>query len=160
MTVIDILIVLVICMSALFSLMRGFVKEAISLSTWVIGIWVAATFASKMASLLPISIDSEAVKQAAGFAVLFLLSLIVGAVANFMVATIIKSTGLSGADRLIGVGFGLLRGVFIVVAFVVVGGMSPLPAQEWWQSSVLLEQFEGVAVMLQGIVPTDMKVSF
>ena len=160
MTVIDVIILLVICLSALFSLMRGFVKEAVSLSTWIVGIWVSATFAAKMAAILPLSIESDAVKQAVGFAVLFLLTLMLGALVNYMVSQIIKKTGLSGADRLIGVAFGLLRGVFIILAFVFVGGMTPLPELEWWQSSVLLERFEGLAIMLQDYIPSDMNVSF
>lgn len=160
MTVVDITIILVICMSALFSLIRGFVKESISLTTWIVGVWVSATFASQMAEVLPIGVDSAAVKQAIGFAVLFLLTLIVGALVNFMVGQIVKKTGLSGADRLIGVGFGLLRGVFIILAFVFVGGMTPLPELDWWQSSYLLDQFEGLAIGLQDYMPTDVNVSF
>ena len=147
-------------MSALFSLIRGFVKESISLTTWIVGVWVSATFASQMAEVLPIGVDSAAVKQAIGFAVLFLLTLIVGALVNFMVGQIVKKTGLSGADRLIGVGFGLLRGVFIILAFVFVGGMTPLPELDWWQSSYLLDQFEGLAIGLQDYMSTDVNVSF
>ena len=160
MTVVDITIILVICMSALFSLMRGFVKEAISLSTWIVGVWVSATFASQMAEILPIGIESAAVKQAVGFAVLFLLTLMIGALVNYMVSQVVKKTGLSGADRLMGVGFGFLRGIFIILAFVFVGGMTPLPELEWWQSSYLLEQFEGLAISLQDYMPTDVNVSF
>ena len=147
-------------MSALFSLMRGFVKEAISLSTWIIGVWVSATFASRMAEILPIGVESEAVKQAIGFAVLFLLTLMVGALVNYMVGQIVKKTGLSGADRLVGVGFGFVRGIFIILAFVFVAGMTPLPELEWWQTSYLLERFEGMAVMLQDYMPGNVNVSF
>ena len=160
MTVVDVTIILVICMSALFSLMRGFVKEAISLSTWIVGVWVSPTFASQMAEVLPIGIESAAVKQAVGFAVLFLLTLMVGALVNYMVSQVVKKTGLSGADRLMGVAFGFLRGVFIILAFVFVGGMTPLPEVDWWQSSYLLEQFEGLAITLQEYMPTDVNVSF
>jgi len=160
MTVVDVIILVVICMSALFSLMRGFVKEAVSLSTWIIGVWVSATFASRMAEILPIGVESEAVKQAIGFAVLFLLTLMVGALVNYMVGQIVKKTGLSGADRLVGVGFGFVRGIFIILAFVFVAGMTPLPELEWWQTSYLLERFEGLAVMLQDYMPGNVNVSF
>lgn len=160
MTVVDIIILLVIFMSALFSLFRGFVKEAISLTTWIVGIWVAATFASQMAEVLPIGVESAAVKQAIGFAVLFLLTLMIGAIVNKLVGQLVKKTGLKGADKTIGVGFGLLRGVIIILAFVFVGGMTPLPDMEWWQSSYILEQFEGVAIMLQDYMPGDVNISF
>ena len=160
MTVVDVVVILVICLSALFSLIRGFVKEAISLATWIIAIWLAATFAPKLAAVLPLSIESEAVRQAIGFGVLFVLSLMLGALINMLVAQFVKKTGLSGADRVFGVLFGVLRGGLIVVVFVVIGGMTPLPEADWWQSSVLLEWFESVAIVIQGYLPEDLSLSY
>ena len=160
MTVVDVVVILVICISALFSLLRGFVKEAISLATWIIAIWLAATFAPKLAAMLPLSIESEAVRQAIGFGVLFILSLMLGALINTLVSKIVKKTGLSGADRVFGVAFGVLRGGLIIVVFVVIGGMTPLPEADWWQSSVLLEWFESVAIVIQGYIPEDLSLSY
>jgi membrane protein required for colicin V production len=160
MTVVDVVVIFVICLSALFSLLRGFVKEAISLATWIIAIWLAATFAPKLAAMLPLSIESEAVRQAVGFGVLFILSLMLGALINVLVSKVVKKTGLSGADRIFGVAFGVFRGGLIIVVFVVIGGMTPLPEADWWQSSVLLEWFESVAIVIQGYIPEDLSLSY
>jgi len=160
MTVVDVVIIFVICLSTFFSLMRGFVKEAISLASWLIAIWIAVTFAPRLAAALPSSIESEAVRQAIGFGVLFILTLIVGSLVNFLIAGLVQKTGLSGADRVFGLVFGFLRGGLIILVFVVVGGMTPLPEQDWWQTSVLLERFERVAVQLQDYLPHDMNLSF
>ncbi len=160
MTVVDIVIIFVIILSALFSLMRGFVKEAISLATWIFAIWIAVTFAPKLAGALPNSIESEAARQAIGFGVLFVLTLMVGAVVNFLASQFVKKTGLSGADRVFGIAFGFLRGILIIIVFVVVGGLTPLPQQDWWQESVLLERFEGLAIALQDYVPDDIGLSY
>ena len=155
MTVVDVIIIFVIFLSALFSLIRGFVKEAISLTTWILAIWIAATFAPKLAAALPDNIESEAVRLALGFGLLFILTLMLGALVNFIIAQFVKKTGLSGADRVFGVAFGFLRGILIVLVFVVVGSMTPLPAQPWWQSSGLLERFEALAIQLQDFFPED-----
>jgi len=160
MTVVDVILIVVIFLSALFSLMRGFVKEAISLATWIIAIWVAATFTPKLAAVLPAGIESEAVRQAVGFGVLFVLSLMVGALVNALVSHLVKKTGLSGADRIFGVLFGTLRGGLIIIVFVVVGGMTPLPETNWWQSSVLLEWFESTAAVIQQYIPEDLDLSY
>ena len=160
MTVVDVVVIIVICLSALFSLLRGFVKEAISLATWIIAIWLAATFAPKLAAMLPLSIESEAVRQAIGFGVLFILSLMLGALVNVLVSKVVKKTGLSGADRVFGVAFGVFRGGLIIVVFVVIAGMTPLPEADWWQSSVLLEWFESVAIVIQGYIPEDLSLSY
>lgn len=160
MTVVDVVVIFVICLSALFSLIRGFVKEAISLATWVIAIWIAATFAPRLAEVLPASLESEAVRQAVGFGVLFVLTLMVGALINMLVNQVVKKTGLSGADRIFGVVFGVLRGGLIIVVFVVIGGMTPLPETDWWQTSVLLQWFENAAIVLKEYIPEDLSLSY
>jgi membrane protein required for colicin V production len=153
MTVVDVVIIFVILLSALFSLMRGFVKEAISLATWILAMWVAGHFSAKLAPKLPI--ESEAVQQVAAFGVLFVLALLVGVLVNVVIAKFVKKTGLSSADRVLGVVFGFLRGALIIVVFVVIGGMTALPQQEWWQTSIMLERFERAAVMLEDYFPDD-----
>lgn len=160
MTVVDVVVIFVIFLSALFSLIRGFVKEAISLTTWIIAIWLAATFAPKLAAALPNGIESEAVRQAVGFGVLFVLTLMVGALVNMLVAQVVKKTGLSSADRIFGVAFGILRGGLIVIVFVVIGGMTPLPEADWWQSSTLLQWFESAAIVIQDYIPDDLNLSY
>ena len=160
MTVVDVVVIFVIFLSALFSLIRGFVKEAISLATWIIAIWLAATFAPKLAAVLPASLESEAVRQAVGFGVLFILTLIVGGIVNMLISQVVKKTGLSGADRVFGVAFGVLRGALIIIVFVVIGGMTPLPDAEWWQSSVLLQWFESAAIVIQEYIPEDLNLSY
>ena len=153
MTVVDVIILFVIFLSALFSLMRGFVKEAISLTTWIMAIWIASTFASRLAVILPDGIESEAVRLSIGFGLLFVVTLMIGALVNVLVAHFVKKTGLSGADRIFGIVFGFLRGLLIIVVFVVVGSMTPLPKYEWWQSSNLLERFEKLSYMLKPYFP-------
>ena len=153
MTVVDVIIVFVILLSALFSLMRGFVKEAISLTTWIMAIWISTTFASRLAAILPDNIESEAVRLSVGFGLLFVVTLMLGALVNALVAHFVKKTGLSGADRIFGVVFGFLRGLLIIVVFVVVGSMTPLPEQEWWKSSNLLGRFEKLSYMLKPYIP-------
>jgi len=160
MTVVDVVVIFIIFLSALFSLIRGFVKEAISLASWIIAIWLAATFAPKLAAALPLSIESEAVRQAVGFAVLFILSLMVGALVNMLVAQVVKKTGLSGADKIFGIAFGTLRGGLIIIVFVVIGGMTPLPEADWWQSSILLQWFESAAMVIQDYIPDDLNLSY
>ena len=160
MTVIDVVVIFVIFLSALFSLIRGFVKEAISLATWIIAIWLAATFAPKLAAALPNTIESEAVRQAIGFGVLFVLTLVVGAIVNTLINQVVKKTGLSGADRIFGVVFGVLRGGLIIIVFVVIAGMTPLPDAEWWQSSTLLQWFESAAMVIQEYIPEDLNLSY
>ena len=160
MTIVDVVVIFVIFLSALFSLLRGFVKEAISLATWIIAIWLAATFAPQLAEALPSNIESEAARQAIGFGVLFVLTLMLGTLVNMLVSQVVKKTGLSGADRIFGVVFGVLRGGLIIIVFVIIGGMTPLPEMDWWQSSMLLQWFESTAIVIQEYIPEDLSLSY
>ncbi len=153
MTVVDVVIIFVIFLSVLFSLMRGFVKEAVSLMTWIMAIWIASSFAARLSVFLPDNIESDAVRLSIGFGLLFIVTLMLGALINVLVAHFVKKTGLSGADRIFGLVFGFFRGLLIIVVFVVVGSMTPLPNYDWWQSSNLLARFEKMSYMLKPYFP-------
>lgn len=151
MTVVDVVVIFVVLLSALFGVLRGFVKEAISLVKWVIATWIAATFAPRLSTMLPV--DSEAVSQATAFGLLFICVFIIGAVVSFIVVQFVKKTGLSGADRVFGLLFGFLRGGVIIVVFVVIGQAVSLSTQQWWQDSTMLTRFEDVAIIFRDYVP-------
>jgi membrane protein required for colicin V production len=109
--------------------------------------------------MLPAAIESEAVRQAISFASLFLLVFILGTLITHLVTRLLIKTGLTSLDRVLGVGFGLLRGALIIIIFVIVGShFRQLPQQQWWQESVLLDRFEGVAVWIKDYIP-DMSAS-
>ena len=160
MTVVDVVIIFVIVLSALFGILRGFMKESISLAKWVIATWIAETFAPKLAPMLPAAIESEAVRQAISFLTLFILVFLLGTLISHLVTRMLIKTGLTSVDRVLGLGFGLLRGVLIIMIFVIVGGHFPqLPRQDWWQQSMLLERFENIVVWIQDYIP-DMNTSY
>ena len=77
-----------------------------------------------------------------------------------LISQMVKKTGLSGADRIFGVAFGILRGALIVIVFVVIAGMTPLPEADWWQSSTLLQWFESAAIVIQDYIPDDLNLSY
>lgn len=151
MTVVDVIVLFVIALSAMFGVLRGFVKESISLIKWILATWIAATFAGKLALMLPI--ESQAAAQALAFGILFILVFIIGSLVNIVVSTFVKKTGLSGPDRVFGLLFGVLRGAVIILVFVIVGQKVSLPDTQWWQDSIMLERFERAAIQLQEFIP-------
>ena len=160
MTVVDVVIIFVIVLSALFGILRGFMKESISLAKWIIATWIAATFAPKLAPMLPAAVESEAVRQAISFATLFIIVFLIGSLVSHLVTRMLIKTGLTSVDRVLGLGFGIIRGCLIIIIFVIVGGHFPqLPQQEWWRESVMLERFEDVVLKIQDYVP-NMEMSY
>ncbi len=155
MTWVDIAIVAIIAVSSVVSLLRGFVREALSLATWVLAFVVSFTFAAALAAYFSSWISVPSLRLAAAFAVLFLVTLALGGWINYLVHKIVEKTGLSGTDRIIGVVFGAARGVMVVVVLVLLAGLTPLPADPWWDQSHLLGSFEKMAIWVRGYLPAD-----
>ncbi|MDH5516831.1 MAG: CvpA family protein [Gammaproteobacteria bacterium] len=153
MTGIDYAFIAVIVISTLFSLLRGFVKEAISLGSWIIAMWVSATFASNLSNFMPQSIENPAFRMGLAFIILFVATLILGVMVNILLNQIINKTGLSSVDRALGTAFGLARGVLIVTVFVMLASLTSIQDQEIWKQSDLVERFQALASWLQVYLP-------
>jgi len=155
MTWVDYAILGVIGLSVLIGLVRGLVREILSLVAWVIAIWVALRFAQHLADALVESINSPPLRLAAAFTVLFLITLILAGVANFFIAKLVSKAGIGGADHLLGGVFGLARGALIVALLVLLGGATPFTKDDWWQDSMLIGHFQNLAVWLRELLPQD-----
>ena len=150
---VDYVIIGIIALSAIISVVRGFVKEVLSLLAWALSICVAFNFAGPVSPFLSEYISTESIRLIAAFTSLFIITLILGALVNHVISAIVEKTGLSGTDRSLGVIFGLLRGVTIVTLLVLLAGTTPIPNDTWWQNAVLIEHFEKIAVWVQQFLP-------
>jgi len=138
----DIAILAIIALSALISLVRGFVREVLSLVVWVAAFWIGIRFAEPLSLYLVDYIASPSARLGAAFAVLFVTTLLLGALVNYMAGQLVGRTGLTGTDRFIGVFFGIARGVLVIAVLILAAGLTALPAERWWQESVMVEQMQ------------------
>lgn len=137
----DWVIIAILVISALFSLRRGFVKEALSLVTWVSAFVVARLFSGALAVVLEKYIETPSVRIASAFALLFVLMLILGAIVSNLFEMLVSATGLSATDRVLGMGFGVARGALVVVVLVALAAQTPASEDEWWGQSQLIPHF-------------------
>ncbi len=148
-------VLIVVGVSGLISLTRGFVREALALLAWAIAIWVAVSFSKSLAVMLGAFISTPSIRLVAAFLLLFVASLMVVAVINHLVVKLVKSSGLTGTDRAIGMLFGILRGVFIVAILVFLAGLTPMPQDEWWSQSLFMPHFQQLAAWIRDFLPAD-----
>lgn len=144
-TWVDWAIIAIIVVSCLISLKRGFVKEALSLVTWIIAGVVAWMFGSALAQHLTGFIEMPSARIIAGCAILFVATLLVGALVNFLISELVRVTGLSGTDRFLGMVFGGARGALLVVVLTGLLSLAPVQQDPWWQQSSLIPHFLIVA---------------
>ena len=147
----DWVVILLVAVSTLISLKRGFFKESLSLLVWVVAFVVAVTLYEITAFYFQPYIESPSLRVAASIVTLFVMTLIAGSLLIFLVSQLVAATGLSGMDRLLGMVFGALRGVILVVVLLMLGQyLLPLQQESWWQQSLLVPHFlrlEGWVVM-------------
>ena len=138
-------IIVVLAISTLMSLRRGFLKEALSLGTWIAAFIIARQFHDPMDQLLETQIADSLMRSIAAFAALFVGTLLVGAALGFLLSALINATGLSSTDRILGMVFGFARGALIVTVVIGLLNLTPLVNDTWYTNSSLVPHFETVA---------------
>jgi membrane protein required for colicin V production len=150
---VDYILLVIIAISALLSLWRGFVMEAISLVSWIVALWVAVIFFQDLANLMKDWIDTPSIRDVVAFAILFVSTVLVGGMVNFLAGQLVAKTGLTATDRALGMLFGIARGVVIVAVLVLLAGLTALPQDPWWQEALLLGHFQDMALWLRSFLP-------
>ncbi len=132
----------IIGLSAGISLIRGFFREVLSLAVWVLALWLGVRFAAPVAEMAGPLIESPTIRLGAAFILLFVGTLLIGALVNNAVAALVVRTGLSGTDRVLGVLFGAARGAVVVALAVLVLGLTPMSEERAWSESTLLPEIK------------------
>lgn len=163
----DVGIAAILVLSALVSLWRGFVREALGLLVWVLAIWAAVAAYSWVARLLPSGWDRlqlslgettlslTHLRAALGFGLILLVVLLLGSVLNRWIVKHLFTDAFHLVDRLLGVAFGLARGALIVVGFVLLAGLTRLPFAASWERSHLVPWFQAGAEVVLGLLPHE-----
>lgn len=157
MTWADLAILGILTVSSVVSLLRGFISEVMSLVVWAAAFFIAATGAGVAAEQLLSGIELPQARLGVAFTGLFLLSLTIGGMITWLVRYLVQRTGLSSTDRLLGLIFGLARGVVLVTALVLMAGLTALPKTEWWRESKTLPPFEHTALRLKPHLPAEVR---
>lgn len=151
----DYTIIGVLLLSVVVGLWRGLISEVLALAVWVAALWVAWGFGDRVAALFANSIELPSARLLLGYACCFFAVLLLGALLRFILHKLVEGTGLGGSDRMLGMVFGLARGVLVVVLTVMLLGFTPFPRDPWWQESRLLPSFADAAGWLATRLPDE-----
>jgi len=155
-TIFDYLVLFVLICSVVISTLRGLVKEILSLVGWIVAFVVANAYGAQLAPLLPDVIPGATARLIVAFIALFLGVRILMGLLSLAIGALVEATGLSLADRGLGGLFGLARGIVIVLAGVILCGMTELPKQAFWQQALLSPIAETGARTVKPFLPAAM----
>ena len=156
MTGFDYVVIGIVGLSLLFGLWRGVVGEVIALLAWGAAIFAALEFGTTVGHSVFAGVSDPALRTLAGCVVIFIGVLVSMSVLNMVVRSMVKALGLSVSDRILGMIFGLVRGVLVCMVLVGLGGMTSAPTQLWWRDAMLAAPLETVVMAARPWLPADL----
>ncbi len=156
MTIFDYLVIFVLASSVIIGTLRGLVKEVLSLGGWIVAFVVANAYSPWLAAMLPEAVPGPVVRLIVAFIALFIVARILLALVTMAIEALIEAGGLSLADRGLGSLFGLARGIVIVLAGVILAGMTSMPKQDFWKYALLSPMAESGVRTIKPFLPADL----
>ena len=143
MNSVDWSIIYIIGISTIISIIRGASKEALSLLIWLLSALIASIFHDQMQAQLQTLIENESLREISAWITIFLFCLFIGSLINYIFGKLIKASGLSNTDRLLGMIFGVVRAIVIVMVFLIITPkIFPVAHTKWWMESILIPFFQ------------------
>ena len=151
MTPVDYVILAVVLLSAIYGAVRGFLREAISLASWVIALWLAWHYAELLTPYFS-AIGSAAVRAWTARGIILIGALVVGTFVGILASRVVRLSLFSGLDRFLGFLFGAVRGVVILGLVVILADQLRIDTEQWWRKSQLIPYAEMVASGIRSLV--------
>lgn len=151
----DWIIAVIFLLSILVGILRGFIREALSIASWVMAIWLSVTFCAQAGDFIGqyISIPMAAFRVSVGFAVVFIGTLFLFSIISYIVSKLLVKKAVKGTDRVLGVLFGAMRAAAIVVLLVLGARGLDMDNSDWWNKSNYLGYFVPIANYVEQYLP-------
>lgn len=156
MTSFDYIVLAIVGASALLGLLRGFVKELLSLVAYAAAFVAAIWWGPRVSTWLNVFIENDLLRTAAAYAAVFIVILLLVGLLNITLGTLIDKTGLTPADHGMGAIFGFLRGMLIVLVLVALAGYTELPQEPWWRDARLSGAAEQGIQQIKQLLPPSL----
>ncbi|MGC1182266.1 CvpA family protein [Legionella sp.] len=151
--IIDLIIIGIVGLSSLTGLFRGVVKEVIALCIWIVAIWTGYHYSQSLTPWVGSYIQSSTASEIVAFIIIVVGVLLIGSILNFILGLVLKRSGLSSIDKILGMCFGFVRGIFIVSLVLAILSMTSLPYQPYVKGSVICNQLKPVINWVSKYIP-------
>lgn len=155
MTMFDYTVLTILIVSVILGLMRGFAREVLSLAGWLVAFYVAKTYTQQLLPMMPADMPTESLRVLATFLVLFFATLLITTLLGIALSAIFKTIGLGWVNRLLGVVFGVIRGIVVVGIVVFLAGLTDIPKDVRWRNAMLSAPTEAFVVSMLPYLPSN-----
>lgn len=155
MTIFDYVVLIIFGISILLSIIRGIVREVLSIAGWVIAFIAASAYAADFEPFVPSEIGGS-LRIVAAFIIVCIATLLIAVLVTMLLNSLIKNVGLGFIDRILGAFFGFARALIIVLVIVLISGLTALPQQPIWQDAMFSEPLELMAEHVKQWLPDDL----
>ena len=155
MEVIDIGILVILLIPAVVGVIYGFLNIILSIVAWAVAFGLAIKFSGDFSPLLASYVETEIVRDALAFLGIFILTLILFSALGYFMLKLLGRTGLTAADRILGLLFGIGLGGTIVAVMVFLAGFTDLTRASWWEQSLTVGPFERIGIWGRQFLPDN-----
>jgi len=141
---VDVVVIAALVLSFGLGIVRGIVREVLSLSSWIVSIWLAYLYGDNLAIMIVPWIESERLSGLIGYVLVFVAVLVLLSMVGALLFKIFRVAEHSGTDRFLGGLFGCLRGVVIVTVLLFMVEWTPATGQAWFRDSQIVPYFEAL----------------
>ncbi len=153
MSTADIVILCLIALPAIVGVFYGFLNILFSLLSWAISLGLSVKLVPYFSPLLENYVEQPVIRMILAFIAMFILSLLIMSGISFLIVKLLGKTGLTAADRILGLFFGMGLGGLIVAVIVFLAGFTAFPQEPWWEESKLAEPFERISMWSSRFLP-------
>jgi len=153
MSTADIAVIAVFAISMIIGLVRGFVVEVMAIAVWILAVGLAYWFGPQLAAMFSSTLELSSARIFLGYGLIFVGTLVSGAILIYFLKKLVTGTGLTGTDRLFGMLFGAVRGLVLVVLSILMLGLTPFPGDSWWGASRAIAMFQPMAERARAWLP-------
>jgi membrane protein required for colicin V production len=153
---IDYVLIGLVSVPALIGVIKGLKQQAYSFLWWLVAVAVGLSFSYEFTRFLKPTIIDPAGLMAASFALLCILTLLVGGIIRLLLGSSGINSGLNLGERLGGLLFGILHGIIFAYILVLLSGISVLPRSPWWKQAKLIPPLQAVAVWSHDHIPSEL----
>ncbi len=156
MNALDLVLAGILLVSGLIGLLRGLVRETLSLFSWVLALWLAVRFGGDAAVLLRNWVEDPVLQLWAGRLAVVVGTLFAGTLFAWLVSFLVRHSPLTGMDRMLGVVFGCARGVVLAGVLILGLEQAGFASEPWWRDSKLLPYAAAVGAELRHVAEAQM----